>query len=96
MRAAPLGYRVASYSDDRATIEVWDVGVLGSGAGLDPAASWRTDRVDLVWEDGTWKATAFGSAPGPTPALAAPGGVTPPGDVFSTVPGFAPYAHVAP
>ena len=53
----------------QATVAVWYVGIVGSGATVEPQQSWRTQIVSLVWERGAWKVSSFESSPGPTPPL---------------------------
>lgn len=85
---APVGYRVERYSDDAATIAVWNVGVIGSGATLQPQQSWSTQHVSLRWEDDAWKVTGFKSEPGPTPPLGRADTAAAPSELFETVPTF--------
>src|SRR5262249_59771947 len=40
LRAFPAGYRIERYSPDAATVAVWYVGVVGSGATVQPQQSW--------------------------------------------------------
>lgn len=96
LRAAPVGYRVDSYGARSATVSVWRVGVIGSGATVDPQQSWATETVSLVWEKGGWKVSGFSSSPGPTPPL--PGSVAPTsrGDLFRTVQGFEEFTSATP
>jgi hypothetical protein len=96
LRAAPVGYRVDSYSAHSATISIWRVGVIGSGATVDPQQSWATETFTLVWESGAWKVAGLASSPGPTPPL--PSSVAPSsrGDLFRSVPGFQEFASAAP
>ena len=91
VRAAPVGYRVAAYAPDAATVSIWRVGVVGSGATVEPQQSWRTETVALVWEGGTWKIASLRSAPGPTPPLA--GAPTPPAQLFASVPEFREFGR---
>jgi hypothetical protein len=70
LRAASAGYRVDGFQRNAATVSVWRVGIVGSGASVPLRQSWRTETVSLVWEDGTWKIDAVRSSPGPTPPLA--------------------------
>jgi hypothetical protein len=86
VRAAPVGYRVAAFAADAATISIWRVGIVGSGATVEPRQTWRTETVTLVWEARTWKIADLSSSPGPTPPLAA--APTPPAQLFSAVPEF--------
>lgn len=94
LRAAPVGYRVETYSPVTATIAVWYVGIVGSGATVQPQQSWRTETVRLVWEHGAWKVSSFASTAGPTPAL----GVSdsePPGELFAAIPSFREFGYGA-
>jgi hypothetical protein len=91
VRAAPVGYRVAGYAPDAATVSIWRVGVVSSGATVEPQQSWRTETVALVWEGGTWKIASLRSAPGPTPPLA--GAPTPPAQLFASVPEFEEFGR---
>jgi hypothetical protein len=67
LRAALVGYRIDRFTPSAATVAVWRVGIVGSGATVPPQQSWRTETVSLVWERGAWKVASFASAPGPTP-----------------------------
>src|SRR6185437_7377142 len=55
LRSVPVGYRLERFSSGRATVAVWYVGIVGSGATIQPQQSWRTEIVSLVWESGTWR-----------------------------------------
>ena len=83
-RTAAVGYRVDGFHRDAATVSIWRVGIVGSGATVDPQQSWRTETMSLVWEDGTWKVDAVRSSPGPTPPRAGPA-VTPPPELASVI-----------
>lgn len=96
LRAAPVGYRIDSYSAHSATISIWRVGIIGSGTSVDPQQSWATETVTLVWESGRWKVAGFSSSPGPTPPLPAGVAATSPGELFRTIPGFEEFASAAP
>jgi hypothetical protein len=96
LRAAPVGYRVDTYSARSATISIWRVGIIGSGATVDPQQSWATETVTLVWESGRWKVAGFSSSPGPTPPLPTGVAATPRGELFRTVPGLEEFASAAP
>jgi hypothetical protein len=95
LRAVPLGYRLEHYSSDWASVAVWYVGIVGSGATVEPQQSWRTQTVSLVWEDGDWKVSSFASSAGPTPALAT-AEAEPPGELFAAIPSFTPFKHAEP
>ena len=94
LRAAPVGYRVERYSPAAATIAVWYVGIVGSGATVQPQQSWRTETVGLVWQRGAWKVESFASTPGPTPALA-PADSEPSGELFAAIPSFRDFGYDA-
>ena len=96
LRSAPVGYRVERFTPPLAVVAVWDVGIVGSGANVDPQASWRTEQVTLLWDGRTWKAAGFRSASGPTPPLAAGNVETPPAALFAAIPGLREYADVRP
>jgi hypothetical protein len=95
LRAAPIGYRVEHYSAAQATIAIWYVGIVGSGATVQLQQSWRTETVDLVWENSSWRVSSFASTAGPTPILAAPDS-EPPGELFATIPRFTQFGHAEP
>src|SRR5262249_51516914 len=92
LRAAPVGYRIERYPPAPATIAVWYVGIVGSGATVQPQQSWRTETVGLVWEHGAWKVDSFASAAGPTPALSAADS-EPPGGLFAAIPSFREFGY---
>jgi len=88
LRAVPVGYRIEHYSKEEATVAVWYVGIVGSGATVQPQQSWRTQTVTLVWEDRGWKVSSFESSAGPTPPLSTSGPAEPPGVLFAAIPRF--------
>jgi hypothetical protein len=94
LRAAPVGYRIEHYSSAEASIAVWYVGIVGSGATVQPQQSWRTQTVGLVWENDGWKVDSFASSVGPTPSLARPEAEAP-GVLFETVPRFHEFGYGA-
>lgn len=95
LRSALAGYRIDGYSPSSATVAVWRVGIVGSGASVQPQQSWRTETVSLVWEHG-WKVTSFASTAGPTPPLPRPTDATAPGDLFTEIPRFTAFLHAVP
>lgn len=88
LRSVPVGYRVERFSTDEATVAVWYVGIVGSGATIEPQQSWRTQVVLLVWEAGGWKVRSFEASAGPTPPLSSTEATTPPGHIFTAVASF--------
>lgn len=65
----PIRYRVRSYSEDAAVIDIWGV-VVGSGPKLGGIEdSWITGSVSIVWDGSQWKVSGQSSKGGPTPEL---------------------------
>jgi hypothetical protein len=67
----PLTSRIVTAANERATVDVWSVlvvGVTGKGA---PRQMWRTVSVTIIWERDDWRIDDWTTTPGPTPALAA-------------------------
>jgi hypothetical protein len=95
LRSALAGYRIESYTPSTATVAIWRVGIVGSGASVQPQQSWRTETVSLVWERG-WKVTSFASAPGPTPPLPPTADAATTGDLFAEIPRFTAFSHAEP
>jgi hypothetical protein len=96
LRSVPVGYRIERFSNSGATVAVWYVGIVGSGATVRPQQSWRTQVVSLVWENGAWKVNSFHSSAGPTPPLSTaevPGST---GELFAVIPRFQEFAHAEP
>ena len=96
LRSVPVGYRVERFSPDEATVSVWYVGIVGSGATVQPQQSWRTQVVELVWEVGAWKVSSFASSPGPTPPLSSGEVAQEPGDLFAAIPRFQEFERAEP
>jgi hypothetical protein len=95
LRTASVGYRIDGFHPDAATVSIWRLGIVGSGATVAPRQSWRTETVSLVWEDGAWKLDAVGSSPGPTPPLANLE-TTPPAELAEAIPTFQPFSDEHP
>ena len=94
LRTAPVGYRIEGFQRRAATVSIWRVGIVGSGA-VEPRQSWRTETVSLVWENGTWKVDAVRSSPGPTPPLAGLA-ATPPAELIAAIPTFDEFTDDVP
>ena len=88
IRSVPVGYRIERFSRSTATIAVWYLGIVGSGATIEPQQSWRTQVVSFVWERGAWKVTSFESSLGPTPPLSTAEITETPGELFAAIPRF--------
>jgi hypothetical protein len=95
IRAASVGYRLEAFSPAAATVSIWRVGIIGSGATVQPEQSWRTETVSLVWSGGGWKIAALASRPGPTPPLATNAASTAV-ELFTSVPRFEEFTRVEP
>ena len=95
LRSIPVGYRVVRYSARQATVDVWYVGIVGSGATVQPQQSWRTQDVSLVWENNAWKVSSFGSADGPTPPLSTAEIPGTPAQLFGSIPLFKEFSSAA-
>ena len=95
LRAAPIGYRVDRFDRFSARVSIWRVGIVGSGATVDPQQSWRTETVSLVWERGDWKVESFASSPGPTPPLKT-SVADQPGYLFKAIPRFEEFTRADP
>jgi hypothetical protein len=96
LRSVPVGYRIDRYSPGAAVVAVWYVGIVGSGATVEPQQSWRTQIVNLVWEHGAWKVSSFDSSAGPTPPLSATDPTESPGELFDAIPRFEEFTRADP
>jgi len=96
LRASPVGYRVDRFAPTAATISIWRVGIVGSGATAEPQQSWRTETVSLVWEDKAWKVAALRSEPGPTPPLPTSVATTEAAALCTSIPEFEEFARELP
>lgn len=68
--AVPIGYRVESFSDQRARILTWGFTLLGNASAVEPAAYFGLTHTELVWSEGEWKIAETRAGFGPTPKLA--------------------------
>ncbi|MFI1718493.1 hypothetical protein [Streptomyces litmocidini] len=69
-RIVPVGARVDSYTDDKATVSVWYsslFGMAGEGSKNPVSEAWYTGSYELQWVDGDWKVTGFDQKEGPVP-----------------------------
>jgi hypothetical protein len=71
LRAVPVGWRLESYTGDRATVAIWVTSVLGSlggpPGGVPVQEGWGTTTVQLRWVGGDWKQLQSTTKEGPAP-----------------------------
>ena len=96
LRSVPIGYRVEHFSATQATVAVWYVGIVGSGATVQPQQSWRTQVVSLVWEGGTWKVELVREFARPDSAALDSESAEAPGDLFAAIPRFEEFERAEP
>jgi hypothetical protein len=72
--AVPVGYRIESFSPQRARILTWGFTLLGNAATVEPAAYFGITHTLLLWSEGEWKIAETQAGFGPTPKLATPPG----------------------
>jgi hypothetical protein len=70
--AVPVGYRLLSFSPERAELTTWGFTLLGNSASVAPAAYFGLTQTTLVWLDGRWRIAATRARFGPTPRLGTP------------------------
>ena len=68
-RQAVIAHRVDEWTEDRARVAIWNVGVLSREGIAPPQASWAISTLDLVWERGDWRIAGETITPGPAPIL---------------------------
>ncbi len=91
VRNLAAGYRVTSYSDEEASIDIWTIGIGGLGA-VEPMVGFGTATVHVRWTEGDWRLVSTRSVPGPVPAsMNQP--VTPAAEFISAVATFKEYPH---
>lgn len=65
---SPLAYRVESFTEHEASVELWGLAIVGGGAVDPPAASYSRDLVTVTWTDDGWRLAALEDVgDGPTP-----------------------------
>jgi len=67
----PVAHRVAAYSPEAASIELWAVMTAAGPKLKDAEQNWITARLQLRWVDGDWRLSSEDTTSGPTPALLA-------------------------
>jgi hypothetical protein len=70
----PIGYRVESYSPQRARILTWGFTLLGNASAVEPAAYFGLTHTELLWSQGQWRIAETRGGFGPTPKLGTPPG----------------------
>jgi len=68
--AVPVGYRVESFTPDRARVLTWGFTLLGNATSVEPAAYFGLTHTELVWMEGRWRIAETRGGFGPTPKLA--------------------------
>ncbi|WP_421109638.1 hypothetical protein [Streptomyces sp. NEAU-S77] len=69
-RTAPMGTKIAKFTNTTATVAVWCTGVFGTageGSKTPVTNDWFTMTLKLKWTDGDWKAESFSQKNGPAP-----------------------------
>lgn len=95
LRTVPVGHQVTRYAEDRASIEIWTLNIVAAAGLRQPQATWETDAVEVVWENGDWKVWSARASAGPSPAWAADSPVTATDPFLSTVNQLQGYRYVA-
>jgi hypothetical protein len=70
----PIGYRIESYSPQRARILTWGFTLLGNASAVEPAAYFGLTHTELLWSGGQWRIAETRGGFGPTPKLGTPPG----------------------
>jgi hypothetical protein len=65
----PVVDRVAAYSPDVASVELWAVMTAAGPKLKDAEQNWITARLQLRWVEGDWRLSSEDTASGPTPVL---------------------------
>ncbi len=68
--SVPIGYRVESFSAQRARILTWGFTLLGNASAVEPAAYFGLTHTLLRWSEGRWRIAETRAGFGPTPRLA--------------------------
>jgi hypothetical protein len=65
----PVAHRVASFSPEAASVELWAVMTAAGPKLKDAEQNWITARLQLRWVEGDWRLSSEDTASGPTPVL---------------------------
>jgi hypothetical protein len=75
-RTAPLAYRIASYRDERAQVDIWAESFIAVDGILAPRETWATASVEVDWSGEDWKLQQIGpysgGSDGPVPTTTQP------------------------
>ena len=93
LREVPMAYTVSRFTDTRAQVEVWSVGIVIVEGATQATEVWSTNTVELVWEDGDWKVWSWARRAGPQPSLATTTAV-PATQVLDAIDGWEGYRYV--
>jgi hypothetical protein len=72
--AVPIGYRVESFSPQRARVLTWGFTLLGNASAVQPEAYFGLARTEVIWTEAGWRIAKTKAGFGPTPKLATPPG----------------------
>lgn len=90
--AVPVGYRIESFSPQRARVLTWGFTLLGNAATVEPSAYFGITHTLLLWSKGEWKIAETRAGFGPTPRLATPPGPLGAYDVLNVATRLKSYA----
>jgi hypothetical protein len=90
-RQAALAVRVDAFSQERARVAVWNVGILSREGVAPPQAGWAISTFDLAWERNDWKVAAETIEPGPAPVTNAAVAPATSAELRRRLVGFAAY-----
>ena len=93
LREVPMAYTVGRFTDDRAQVEVWSLGVVIVEGVTQATEVWSTNTVELVWEGDDWKVWSWNRRPGPQPSLATSTPI-PATQVLDAIDGWEGYRYV--
>jgi hypothetical protein len=93
LREVPMAYTVSRFTDARAQVEVWSVGIVIVEGATQATEVWSTNTVELVWEHSDWKVWSWTRRAGPQPSLAATTPV-PAAEVLDAIEGWEGYRYV--
>jgi hypothetical protein len=91
-----LATRIDAYTQPRARVSVWRVGILSIDGLTAPLAEWTTVTYDLVWERADWRVWAQTQSSGPTPTLHPDEKPSSPDSLRTSLAGFVRYPGTDP